>query len=91
VIVRIFTDGQYRIPEDAQERLHELDVSASAAIDAGDEDEFVDSFRELVEHIHTTGARLADDSLEPSNLMLPPPDSSLAEARKFNAEGLIPD
>jgi hypothetical protein len=92
VIVRVFTDGQYRIPEDAQERLHELDNEASAAADADDEDAFRVALDALVDHIHATGERLADDSLEPSDLMLPPRDITIAEARKdFNAEGLIPD
>ena len=38
MIVRIFSDGQYRVPEDAHERLHELDQQAVEAVDAGDED-----------------------------------------------------
>jgi len=92
VIVRIFTDGQYRVPDDALERLHELDNEASAAADADDEDAFRTALAALVDHIHSTGERLADDDLEPSDAMLPPPDTTLAEARKeFTAEGLIPD
>jgi hypothetical protein len=92
VIVRIFTDGQYRVPEEAEERLHELDNAASAAADADDEDAFSAALAALVDHIHQTGERLADDDLEPSDAMLPPPDTTLAEARKeFTAEGLIPD
>ena len=50
------------------------------------------TFGALIEHIHATGERLADDELEPSDLMLPPPDITLEEARKeFSGEGLIPD
>ena len=46
----------------------------------------------LVELIHSEGERLADEDLEPSDLMLPPADISLAEAREeFTGEGLIPD
>jgi hypothetical protein len=92
VIVRIFSDGQYRVPDDAQARLHELDEQTVAAVDAGDEAAFHASFAALVDHIHATGERLADDELEPSDLMLPPADISLAEARaEFTGEGLIPD
>ena len=92
MIVRIFSDGQYRIPEDAQSRLHELDVQTVNAIDADDEDAFTSSYGALVELIHSAGERLADDALEPSDLMLPPSDITLEEAREeFTGEGLIPD
>ena len=92
MIVRIFSDGQYRIPEDAQPRLHELDVQTVNAIDADDEAAFTSSYGALVELIHSAGERLADDDLEPSDLMLPPSDITLEEAREeFTGEGLIPD
>jgi hypothetical protein len=92
VIVRIFSDGQYRVPDAAQPRLHELDEQTVAAVDAADEDAFHAKFAALIEHIHTNGERLADDELEPSDLMLPPADTSLAEAREeFTGDGLIPD
>ena len=38
------------------------------------------------------GASLADEELEPSDLMLPPADITLEEAREeFTGEGLLPD
>jgi len=92
VIVRIFSDGQYRIPQDAQARLHELDVATVVAIDSDDETAFATSYKALVDLIHSTGERLSDDELEPSDLMLPPADITLEEARvEFTGEGLIPD
>jgi PspA-Associated protein len=92
VIVRIFSDGQYRIPTEVEERLHELDSKTVEAIDAGDEPAFTESYGALVELIHASGERLADDELEPSDLMLPPADITLAEAREeFTGEGLIPE
>ena len=92
MIVRIFSDGQYRIPDDAKARLHELDVETVQAIDSGDESAFNASYGALVSHIHTSGERLDDDELVPSDLMLPPADITLEEAREeFTGEGLIPD
>jgi hypothetical protein len=92
VIIRIFSDGQYRMPEHAHERLHELDREACQAVDAGDEAAFRSTFGALIDLIHSAGQRLADDELEPSDLMLPPSDITLEEARKeFTGEGLIPD
>ena len=92
MIVRIFSDGQYRIPDDAQAQLHELDANTVEAIDSGDESRFLASYGALVALIHERGERLGDDELEPSDLMLPPADISLEEARaEFTGEGLIPD
>jgi hypothetical protein len=92
VIVRIFTEGQYRVPDDARARLNELDQQAVEAVDAADEAAFHTAFGALLDHIRTTGERLADDDLAPSDLMLPPPDITLEEAREeFTGEGLIPD
>jgi hypothetical protein len=92
VIVRIFSDGQYRIPDDVQERLHELDNRTVAAVDADDEATFTTTYAELIELIHANGERLDDDDLTPSDLMLPPADISLEEARsEFTGDGLLPD
>ena len=92
MIVRIFSDGQYRVAVEAQERLHALDNLTVAAVDAGDEAAFKTSYAELIELIHSHGERLADDELEPSDLMLPPADITLEEARtEFTGEGLLPD
>ena len=49
MIIRIFSDGQYRIPQDAQARLHELDVETVHAIDANDEAAFATSYGALEE------------------------------------------
>jgi hypothetical protein len=92
VIVRIFSDGQYRVPDEAHDRLHELDQKTVAAVDAADEAAFKATYAELIELIHSSGERLADDDLTPSDLMLPPADISLEEARsEFTGDGLIPE
>jgi hypothetical protein len=92
VIVRIFSDGQFRIPGEAQKELHELDNRTVAAIDADDQAAFTASYSALIELIHSSGERLADDDLTPSDLMLPPADITLEEARtEFTGEGLLPD
>jgi len=96
MIVRVFSDGQYRIPQEARAAFDELDAKTLAAIEAGDEPGFLAAYSALVEHIHSTGERLADDELEPSDLILPPADITLEEAREmfteqFTGEDLIPD
>jgi hypothetical protein len=92
VIVRIATEGQYRLPEDDAERLNELDNEAVAAVEASDEDRFHEVFEQMLELVRRDGTQLDDDELEESDVILPPPDLSFVEAAaEFTGEGLIPD
>jgi len=92
VIVRIATEGQYRLPEEGGERLNELDNDAVAAVDAGDEDGFHEVFEQMLELVRRDGTPLGDDEIEESEVILPPPDLSFVEAAaEFTGEGLIPD
>jgi hypothetical protein len=92
VIVRIATERQYRMPDEAAEKLNELDNAAVAAVDAGDEDRFHELFEELLDLIRKQGRPLGDDELEESDVIVPPPDLSFTEAgAEFTGEGLIPD
>jgi hypothetical protein len=92
VIVRIATEGQYRLADGDAERLNELDNEAVAAVEAGDEDRFHEVFEDLLELVRRSGDRLGDDELEESDLIIPPPDISFVEAGEhFSGEGLIPD
>jgi hypothetical protein len=92
VIVRVSTQGQYRLDDGDGERLNELDNATVAAVDAGDEARFRELFDEMLELVHRAGKPLGDDELEGSEVILPPPDISFAEAAaEFTGEGLIPD
>jgi hypothetical protein len=92
MIVRIFTEGQYRLPEDARARLAQLDQECIVAVESDNEAAFRTTFAALLDYVRASGELLGDDELEPSELMLPPPDTSFDEARtEFTGEGLIPD
>jgi hypothetical protein len=92
VIVRIATEDQYRLPDEDAERLNALDNDAVAAVEAGDEDRFHAIFEEMLALVRTDGRKLADDELEESDVILPPPDISFSEAgHEFTGDGLIPD
>ena len=91
MIVRIATEGQYEVGDGDVGKLNELDNRAVAACEAGDEADFRSAFDDLLRLIRTSGRALADDELEGSALILPPPDVSIAEAKEeFSGEGLIP-
>jgi hypothetical protein len=92
MIVRIFTEGQYRLADGERARLDELDDTCRQAVESDDETAFKKTFAALLDYVRSHGEKLADDELEGSDLMLPPPDISLEEARtEFTGEGLIPD
>ena len=92
MIVRIATEGQYRLPEDDAESLSELDNEAVAAVEAGDEDRFHETFEQMLDLVRRAGAPLDEDELEESDVIIPPPDISFVEAsEEFTGEGLIPD
>ena len=91
MIVRIATEGQYRLPDSAMAQLDALDDATVAAVDRDDSDGFREAFERLLDAARS-GDRLPDDELVGSDLILPPPDTTLADAaREFVGEGLIPD
>jgi hypothetical protein len=92
VIVRIATEAQYRLDDDAAGRLNALDNEVVAAVDAADDQAFTQRFAAMIEFVRQEGDELADDELEESDVILPPPDTTLGEAaHEFTGEGLIPD
>jgi len=91
MIVRISGEDQYRL-EGENGRLKELDDAVLAAIHDHDEQRFHSAYEELLAFVRSHGTPLADDELAGSDLILPPPDISLAEAQsEFTGAGLIPD
>ena len=92
MIVRIATDAQYRLPDEDAARLNELDNQVVKAVEAGDEAAFARLFGEMLQLVHTDGEPIDDDELVESDVILPPADTSFAEAADgFTGEGLIPE
>lgn len=92
MIVRIMGEGQYRLPENVHERVNELDNAVVAAVEKDDEDGFHSAFEEMLDVIRTEGEHLGDEELESSDVIVPPADTSMAEATAdFSGDGLIPD
>ena len=92
MIVRIATESQYRLPEEAAEQLNDLDNEVVAAVEGGDEDRFHELFEQMLDLVRREGHALDEDELAESDVILPPPDTSFVEAAAdFTGEGLIPD
>jgi hypothetical protein len=91
MIVRISSEGQFELDGDCAERLNAIDNEAVAAVEAGDEPRFHELFDRMLGIIRSEGTPLADDDLRGSDVIVPPPDTSFAEAQhEFSGEGLIP-
>ena len=92
MIVRISTERQYRLPDEDTDRLNDLDNEATAAVEAGDEDRFHEAFEQLLELVRSEVSPMTDGDLVESDVILPPPDLTFAEAgEQFTGDGLIPD
>jgi hypothetical protein len=92
VIVRISTEGQYDLPDADADRLNDLDNETVAAVEAGDEERFHELFESMLALVRGDGTPVADDVLEESDVILPPPDTTFTEAsEQFTGDGLIPD
>jgi len=91
VIIRILTEGQYDVADEALARLNQLDVTLEAAVEAGDEAAFASALAELLGGVRTVGVAHPADSLDESDLILPPADATLEQVRQMLTEGgLIP-
>ncbi|MEA2221577.1 MAG: hypothetical protein QOJ35_4203 [Solirubrobacteraceae bacterium] len=92
MIVRIMGEGQYRLSDETLERVNALDNAGVAAVEADDEDAFHVAFEEMLDIIRKEGEHLDDDELQGSDVIVPPADTSFAEAaEEFTGDGLIPD
>jgi hypothetical protein len=90
VIVRIATEGQYEVDEDSSAALNELDNQVVAACESNDEGNFRAKYARMLDLVRA-GHPVPDDQLVASDLILPPPDISLEEAKvEFSGDGLIP-
>ena len=91
MIVRILGEGQWEVADEHLTALNSLDSEVEAAVEAGDEVTFANTLAALLDGVRKSGTVLAVDSLEDSDLILPPSDATLEEVRALlSDEGLIP-
>ncbi|MBI4507181.1 MAG: hypothetical protein HY691_16745 [Chloroflexi bacterium] len=91
MIVRIISEGQYRLDSALLDELNAVDAEIVAAVGQEDDARFRDLLARLFALVRERGRPLLPDELAPSDVVLPPPDLSLAEAKTlFVGEGLLP-
>ncbi|MBA2357047.1 MAG: hypothetical protein H0V84_01295 [Actinobacteria bacterium] len=92
MIVRLMGEGQYRVDDGLLAGLNELDDEGIAAVEGGDEDRLRSLLEQMSARVRSGGEPLDDGDLSPSDLIIPPSDLSLEEAKElFSGDGLIPD
>ncbi len=94
MIIRILGEGRFDLDEAAVAELNQLDTAVEAAVEAGDDGTFRKALEALLHGVRTLGTAHAADSLDESDLILPPGDASIQEVRELltdNQGGLIPD
>ena len=91
MIVRIMGEGQVRLADSHLTDLNKLDNELLAEMEKGDGPGFRRTLSALLSQVRELGEPLPDDSLEPSELILPSPDATLEEVRDLlSDDGLIP-
>ncbi|MFE7429181.1 hypothetical protein ACF1BP_16050 [Streptomyces sp. NPDC014735] len=91
MIVRIMGEGQVALADSHLAELDELDDELLTEMENGDGPAFRSTLHALLDKVRELGTPLPDDSLEPSDLILPSPDATLEEVRAMlRDEGLIP-
>ena len=91
MIVRILGEGQLRVDDSATDELNVLDAALGKAVNAGDEQAVRSALAALLDRVRSLGTPLAEDAIEPSDLILPYSDAGLDDVRELTTgEGLIP-
>jgi hypothetical protein len=80
-----------RLADSHLTELNELDNVLLAELEIGDGPGFRRTLQSLLAKVRELGDPLPDDSLEPSELILPSPEATLEEVRELlGDDGLIP-
>ena len=91
MIIRIATEGQYNLPGSFVDQLNEIDNQLVEAVEAADRSAFDSLLKQMLDLVREHGSPLPVDELVESDLILPDPDTTLAEAQVlFVGEGLLP-
>ncbi len=91
MIVRLMGEGQYEIDKKHFDELNRIDNNIVKLVTKGDDKAFKSEFKKLADYVHKFGKKMPDNVLKPSDLIIPPADLTVDEAREiFRGDGLIP-
>lgn len=91
MIIRIMTEGQYRVSNSLLDELNQIDNQLGDVVAQGDERAFGRLLSQILSMVREKGDLLPVEELVKSDVILPAPDTTLDQARDlFSEEGLIP-
>ena len=90
MIIRVMGEGQYRVDSALFDTLNTIDNRIVEDVQKGNQQEYERSLAELIGCIQREGQRIADTELVESDIIVPPADMTLAEARDvFKGTGIF--
>jgi predicted transcriptional regulator len=87
VIARIMTENQYRLTDEDAAALDQMDDPLHAAIESGDEQAFAAELEKVVAFVREKGTVIPVEEVIPSDVIIPAPDMTVAEARQYLQKG----
>ena len=96
MIVRLMGEGQYEIDKKHLDAVNKIDNNIVKIVSGTDEKvvstAFKTEYKNLIDYVRKNGKKVPNEIIKPSDLIIPPADLTLEEARKiFTGEGLIPE
>jgi hypothetical protein len=91
VIVRVLGEGQFELADSLADTLNAHDTALTDALSADDESAFRTALRAMLATVRGNGARVPDQVLMPSDVVLPSADATVDDVRDMlGDEGLVP-
>lgn len=92
MIVRIMGEGQFQVSSTILDELNELDNKIVDEVAKDNEERLRALLTEMISMVKREATPLDPAEIVESNVIIPPEDLSLDEAKKiFTGEGIIPD
>ncbi|WP_054864813.1 PspA-associated protein PspAA [Methanosarcina barkeri] len=90
MIIRIMGEGQYRAPEALCDELNQIDNRIVVLVEEGKVEEFRSELARLISKIKEKGEPIEAEELLKSDIIVPPEDLSLEEAKDvFKGAGIF--
>ena len=83
MIARIMTENQYRLSDEDAAELDRLDDPLNDAIQSGDDLAFATALAKVLNFVREHGVVIPVDEVVPSDVIIPAPDMTVAEARQY--------
>ena len=83
MIIRISEEGQYQVPSSLFDELNVIDNRIVELVAGGKEEEYRAELSKLLSCIRSKGKKLDDTDIMESDVIVPPEDLTLKEARDY--------